>query len=446
MLNFLYETFRLGLKNLRLHKLRSLLTALGIIIGVLAVIVMVAIGEGAKQSAMEQLQQLGARNILVRSIPPPESNETSSKTQRVLDYGLKRADLARLETLPDYEKIVPLRDTGQKVVRGDLRANANAIGTTPDVFDVINLRLARGHFFDRVQYDRSEAVCVIGYKAAQQLFPYEDPLFQLIRVGTPGRGGTAMLTIIGVLEPTGLRAGSEGAAMMQRDLDLDVYFPLTLAHDVFGDTIVRQQAGTMERKQIELSEVWLKVRSIDDVERVAATAENLVGIQQKGGPTDLTNSPRLDVEVKAPIQILRAAEHQQRTFNFIMVGIAAFALIVGGIGIMNIMLVSVTERTREIGIRRALGAKQRHIILQFLIETTVISLTGGLIGITLGGGFAKALPWVVRHLSDQDYPTAIAAWSVVGSFVVSGLIGICFGLYPAFMAARMNPIEALRHE
>src|SRR5947207_1566225 len=171
-------------------------------------------------------------------------------------------------------------------------------------------------------------------------------------------------------------------------------------------------------------------------------AENLAGIQQKGGPSDLTNSPRLDVEVKAPIQILRAAEHQQRTFNFIMVGIAAFALVVGGIGIMNIMLASVTERTREIGIRRALGAKQRHIILQFLIETTVISVTGGLIGIALGCGLALFLPWAVRYLSGDNYPTAIAPWSVVGSFVTSGLIGISFGLYPAIMAARMNPIEA----
>ena len=156
---------------------------------------------------------------------------------------------------------------------------------------MINLRLARGHFFDRVQYDRSEAVCVIGYKAAQQLFPYEDPLYQLIRVGTPGRGATVMLTIIGVLEPTGLRAGSEGAAMMQRDLDLDVYFPLTLAHDVFGDTIVRQQAGTMERKQIELSEVWLKVNSIDDLN--AALSSNGVGLTasfKSDGSINLTST------------------------------------------------------------------------------------------------------------------------------------------------------------
>src|SRR4051812_49601005 len=155
---------------------------------------------------------------------------------------------------------------------------------------------------------------------------------------------------------------------------------------------------------------------------------------------------KVDYEVKAPIQILRNAERVNRMFNFIMVGIACFALIVGGIGIMNIMLATVTERTREIGIRRALGAKQRHITLQFLIETTVISLAGGLIGIAAGIGVAKALPAIIDLFSEQHYPTSVTSWSVIGSFVISGMIGIGFGLYPAMMAAKMNPIEALRHE
>jgi putative ABC transport system permease protein len=155
---------------------------------------------------------------------------------------------------------------------------------------------------------------------------------------------------------------------------------------------------------------------------------------------------KIDYEVKAPIQILRNAERLNRMFNFIMVGIASFSLIVGGIGIMNIMLATVTERTKEIGIRRALGAKRKHITLQFLIETTVISLSGGLIGITLGTAVAKGLPWIVERFSGGSYATSITTWSVAGSFIVSGLIGIGFGLYPAVIAARMNPIEALRHE
>ena len=437
MFTFLIETFILGLKNLRLHKLRSLLTALGIIIGVFAVIIMVAIGEGTKQAALEQLKQLGATNILVRSVKPPESNDASSRSQRVLRYGLTRGDFARLEGLPGLKKVVRVRDTEQKIARGSVLApNASAIGTEPALFEMINLRNERGQFFSQLQYDRAEAVCVLGATAAKQLFPYQDPIGETVQVGTR-QFSSVVLTVIGVLEPTGLRAGTEGASIMRLDPDQGVYFPYTLAKGVFGDSIMRQQAGTFERKNIELTEIWLQTHSTDTVERLASVAENLVRVG---------HGDKVDFEVKAPIQILRNAQRTARMFNFILGTIASFALIVGGIGIMNIMLATVTERTKEIGIRRALGAKRRHITLQFLVETTVISLSGGLIGILLGVGGAKVLPWIVLKLSNQVYPTSIADWSVIGSFVVSGMIGIGFGLYPAIMAARMNPIEALRHE
>ena len=435
MLAFFIESFLLGLRNLRLHKMRSLLTALGIIIGVAAVIIMVAFGEGTKNAALEQIQQLGAKNILVRSAMPPESDQATGKTQRVLEYGLLRSDLAKLQTIPDLKYIVPLRDTEQKVTYGGMRAAAQAIGTSPDIFSVINLRLARGRAFNKVDYETQATVCVIGSRVADTLFRFGDPMGQKIQVGTGGMS-VVMLTVVGVLEPTGLRAGSEGASMMQRDLDQDVYFPLTLAQSAFGDTIVRRDAGAMVRKTIQLSEIWLQSNDMKDVEAEASLAENVV----------LNGRQKIDVQIKAPIQLLRAAEQQKRVLNFILLVIASFALVVGGIGIMNIMLASVTERTREIGIRRALGAKQKHIRLQFLIETTVISLTGGAIGVALGAGGATLLPWLVRFFSNQVYRTDITTWSVVGSFLVSGAIGIGFGMYPAIMAAKMNPIEALRHE
>jgi putative ABC transport system permease protein len=437
MFNFLIETFLLGLKNLRLHKLRSLLTALGIIIGVAAVIIMVAIGEGSKQQALEQLKQLGAENILVRSKKPPESSDSSSKQQRILDYGLERTDLVRLKELPGVKKVVALRDTEQRVIRGPLQLpQGTAIGTEPEFFDIINLRADRGHFFDKLQYDRADAVCVLGAFAAKHLFPHEEPLGQTIQLGTKAFG-SVMVTIVGVLEPTGLRAGSDAASIVHLDPDQGAYIPLTLARAIWHDTVLKRQAGTFERKEIELSEIWLQAGKTEDVERLASIAQNII---------ESSHGDRGDFEIKAPIQILRAAEQTQRMFNFIMVGIASFALLVGGIGIMNIMLASVTERTKEIGIRRALGAKRRHITLQFLIETTVISLTGGVIGILLGAGVARAIPWLALKFSSQSYPTSIAQWSVIGSFMVSGLIGIGFGMYPAIMAARMNPIEALRHE
>ncbi len=438
MLNFLLETIRLGINNLRLHKLRSLLTMSGIIIGIGSVIVMVAIGEGGKQAALEQIQQLGARNIVIRSIRPPESTMATGRTQRVLEYGIKRTDLDRLRTLPGIEKIVPLKDTEQPVIVGDQRApQANAIGTTEDVFPVVNLRLARGELFTALHVERGETVAVIGSTVARQLFPFEDPLGKTVQIGTVG-SATVLVTVIGVLEPVGLRAGTEGAAMLERDLDMDVYFPITVAQAVFKDTIMRRQAGTFERKQIELSEIWIQAGRIEDVEMISSQIENVLRA---------THLNLADITVKAPIQILRNAERLAKTFLLVMVTIALMALIVGGIGIMNIMLATVTERTREIGIRRALGAKQRHITLQFLVETTVVSLVGGLIGIFSGVSLAYALPFLVRSLGGGDqYNTAITMWSVIVSFGVSVIVGMVFGLYPAITAAKMNPIDALRHE
>ncbi len=436
MFTFLFETFFLGLKNLSLHKLRSLLTALGIIIGVLAVIVMVAIGEGTKRAALEQLAQLGARNILLRSMPPPQSSQASQRTSRMLDYGLKRIDLERVKLLPHLVNVIPIRNTEQKITHGDIQAGKNAIATVPEAVDVIHLPMNRGRFFTRLDYDNNAPVCVLGASIAEQLFPYQDPLGEQVTVGVAGRSAL-LLTVIGVLDPTGLRVGSEGASMVQLDPDKCAYFPMSTASQQFGDTIFNVQAGSREIKNIELSEIWLQADSIENVERVAAEAEHII---------KSSHGDNVDYEVKAPIQILRAAEQQQRMFNFILVGIASFSLVVGGIGIMNIMLATVTERTKEIGIRRALGAKRRHITLQFLIETTLISITGGLLGISLGMGVAIALPIVVHYLGGADYPTAITTWSVVGSFLISGAIGIGFGLYPAVIAARMNPIEALRHE
>jgi len=436
MFSFLFQVFIVSLSSLRLHKLRTLLTALGIIFGVAAVIIMVAIGEGAKTQAREQMEKLGATNVLLRSIKPPESGESSGRSQRVLTFGLKRTDLARMQTLAGVRKIVPMRDCEQQVPNNGVRLNANAIGTTADAFEVINLRLARGELFTPLHEERESHVCVLGAQVAADMFPSSDPLGQLLQVGSASTG-VAMLRVIGVLEPTGLRVDADKGSIIQRDVDRDIYFPLSVAQDAFGDVVMRRQAGSMERKEIELSEIWLQTHRIEDVEAIASAAGNLLSINGR---------VRADVEVKAPIQILRAAEAQQKTYNFIMVGIASFSLVVGGIGIMNIMLATVTERTREIGIRRALGAKRRHITLQFLIETTLMSIGGGLIGIVLGISIAELLPIVVQLSGGGKYPTDITTWSVAGSFVVSAAVGIGFGLYPAVMAARMNPIEALRHE
>ena len=394
---------------------------------------MVSIGEGSKQAAMKQLQQLGAKNILIRSVPPAETNQATGTVSRILDYGIRRADVDRLRTLPHLAELVPMRNTEQKVTFGGTRANATAVGTVPEVFDVVNLPLSRGRYFSQIDFEEGSRVCVIGASVAQQLFQSVDPIGQELQIGTSGRP-TVICTVVGVLEPTGLRG--QGQEMVGRDLDEDLYFPLNVAQDTFGDMIIKMQPGSMERKNIELTDIWLRVDDIDEVEKSANNAQYMLSQSHE----------RVDYTVKAPIQILRAAEAQQRTWNFLLITIASLSLLVGGIGIMNIMLATVTERTREVGIRRALGAKRRHIVLQFLIETTVITLAGGLLGVGLGVGVSMALPWAMSLISSNSYPTKVTAWSVLGSFIISGGIGIGFGLYPAYTAAAMNPIEALRHE
>ena len=434
MLFFLLENLRLGWRNLLLHKLRSLLTALGIIFGVAAVIIMVAIGQGAKEQAREQMNKLGATNILVRSVMPPASTDASASQQRMVEFGITRGDYERLKMLRGVTQIVPLRDVGRPVIKGDVRADARAIGTEPALFDVINLEPARGSVLTQLHEDNGEPVCVLGAKAADQMFPNEDPIGQTVQIGKSGQGAI-ILRVVGVLLPTGLRGGSEGQGILLRDIDQDVYFPMSVARVSFGDMIFEEKPGSLEITKVELTEVWMQTDAIERVEDLAGRMENALGLPA-----------RQDAQVKAPLQILRNAERLNAIFNFIMVGIASFSLIVGGIGIMNIMLATVTERTKEIGIRRALGAKRKHITLQFLIETTTISLTGGLLGIAIGFGIAVLLPAIVQSYNGERYPTAVTPASVIASFVVSGLIGVGFGLYPAIKAARMSPIDALRHE
>ena len=224
-----------------------------------------------------------------------------------------------------------------------------------------------------------------------------------------------------------------GSSLTGRDLNRDLYFPLTTSALFFSDTIVRRTGSTYERKQIELSEVYIRVDVAEHVEAVAAALGRML---------ELRHTDTQDFSVIVPRELLNQADATQRTFNLIMGGIASLSLLVGGIGIMNISLASVTERTREIGVRRALGARRQHIILQFLIETTTLSVAGGLIGVL--GGIVVSLS--VEWLSKGSFPTSITLWSVVLSFCISAGVGIIFGLYPAIVAAHKDPIQALRHD
>ena len=441
-MTFLLETIRLGLNNLRLHVLRSFLTALGIILGVAAVIAMVSIGEGSKQSALAQIEQLGARNIILRSQRPPQSNEAQGgqQTSFVLKYGITREDLAVIEAnFEAVEAIVPVKEVGGQVLRADRRQTSQAYGTTPGLKQLANLTVARGRYLTEVDVEDRSTVAVIGSEVAKELFPFDDPLGNFLRIDDKS------FEVVGVLGPVGLSGGA-GAALIGRDINLDVHLPITTARSIFNDIVVRRESGSFSGREVQISEVYLASKSREQVVSDAERLRRLIEVRHPG----LT-----DVQIIVPFELLEQARKTALTWSLVLASIAGISLLVGGIGIMNIMLATVTERTREIGIRRAIGATRKHITAQFLVETGVLSAIGGLLGVGLGIGLSEGLEPLIELIraiapnlvgEDVNLTTQLTGWSIAVSFAVATATGLIFGLYPAMKAARQDPIVALRHD
>jgi putative ABC transport system permease protein len=440
---FLLEILRLGLRNLRLHKLRSTLTSLGIILGVAAVIVVVAVGEGNKIGALREVSALGATNIIVRSSKPPEAANSGQARTFFVAYGLLRQDLRRLSTaLPDATAIVPLKAVGSDVSYENQRITSQVFGTTPDLLDVARLRLEpRSRYLSAEDLSASAPVCVIGSEVAKQFFRFRDPIGATIKVDN------TVFRVIGVLEPVGL-AGGRGSALVGRDLNKDIHIPITTAETQFGDMVMRRQSGSFSGEQIEVSEIYVVASETDEV---VPLADRVRRVTESGHPG------LSDVQLIVPWELLENAKRQMMVWNVMLVVVAAISLLVGGIGIMNIMLASVTERTREIGIRRALGATRRHIVLQFLVETGALSMLGGVIGILLGVGISWGLKPLVEVIVRLPFlagafdgrltlEPSVTIWSIAVSFIVAAGVGLVFGIYPAIIASRKDPIEALRHD
>ncbi|MCL4209437.1 MAG: ABC transporter permease [Phycisphaeraceae bacterium] len=443
-MTFLLEIIRLGLSNLRLHKLRSLLTSLGIILGVAAVILMVSIGEGNKQAALRSIQALGASNIIVRSAKPAQSNTfASGQMSMVVKYGLSFADFRRIEhNFPDAEAIVPLKAVASEVSYSSQRDVSQVFGTTPQLIGVTNLRLEPGSRYLTDEDMASRApVAVIGSEIAKKLFRLDEP------IGAEFRIDDRVFRVVGVLRPVGL-AGGSGSALVGRDLNRDVHIPLTTAEALFGNILFRRTAGQFTGEEIELSEVYVTAPSTDEVTNLASRVERVVRVE---------HPDMADVQMIVPWELIENAKKTQLVWDIVLIAVAAISLLVGGIGIMNIMLASVTERTREIGIRRALGATRRHITAQFLVETGTLSTLGGLLGIVLGVsvsvGLERVLPAVLKlpivaRFVNAEFKleTQVTGWSIIASFIVAASIGLIFGLYPAIVASRKDPIVALRHD
>jgi putative ABC transport system permease protein len=423
----IWRGLKLGMKSLLLHKLRSGLTVLGIVFGVAAVISMLAIAEGTSRDAQEQIGALGAKNIIIRSVKPSDEAiaSTSGRPPRILNYGLKYADYDRmLETIPTIHKILPIREIRKQIRRGPYSIEGRVVGTTHEYAEFNLLQVEKGRFLTAADNEAYQNYAVLAAETAEKLFPYEDPRGQSVKLGTD------YYTVVGV---TARRASSAGigGSLAAQDFNKDVYIPLNTCKLRFGERIVDNRSGSSQAEETQLTQITLQVNTIDDV---LPTVPLVQASYEK-------YHAKKDVEMTVPYDLLLSARRQARQFAIILGTIAAISLLVGGIGIMNIMLATVTERTREIGIRRALGAKQRDITQQFLIETVVLSGVGGLLGVAVG--FIIPL-LIVFFIKDQK--AIVTTYSVLLSFGISVAIGILFGIYPARRAAMMDPIEALRHE
>lgn len=361
------RTVQLSIKSLWLHPLRSLLTVLGILIGVASVIWLLAISKGIGDEARKQIESLGADTIMVRSIkPPPEK----LSTQGITPYGVTREDFDMLvRTIPTITSAIPIRELRRQFQYETRVIDGRLVGCTPEYADVNKLKVARGHFISEAEGFNRDTSCVLAYKVAERLFPVQDPLGK--RVYMPE--STDFYTVVGVLEPKNASA-AVGGSLSAQDFSADIYIPIRTLQQRMGDMIRRQTGTSFEYEVMELNQVTLRVKNVSDVKRTATLIQDALSSHEK----------MEDIAVVVPLELLEQARTTQAMFMVFMGMIAAISLLVGGIGIMNIMLATVTERTREIGVRRALGAKRADIVRQFLVETSVLSVVGGVSGILIG--------------------------------------------------------------
>jgi putative ABC transport system permease protein len=327
--------------------------------------------------------------------------------------------------LAGVERVVPLRIIRESVRFGPHSTSAQVIGTHPVYQEVSKLEMMRGRFLSMTDEIHMNNVCVLSLSLAQKLFPYEDPMSEEVRVGAD------YYKIVGIArEQTSAEKRPQSGNMEGQPLDTAMFIPLATARSRFGETIVRRSAGSFEAEKVQLHQVTIQFKDVGDVEVAVPQIESMLRRFHK----------KKDYEMIVPLQLLRQAEATKRMFNIVLGAIAAISLLVGGIGIMNIMLATVTERTREIGVRRALGARRKDIIHQFLIESTVLSVGGGLIGVVLG----ILIPIGVSYLTNLT--TIITPTALILAFGISAGIGVLFGLYPASRAASLDPIVALRRD
>lgn len=408
------ENVHVAILGLIDHKFRSFLTILGIIFGTASVIAMVAIGEGAKKQAIAKYQDLGVSNIIVRDkdLTDKELEEMRLKFSK----GLNFEDAAAIrEIVPGVLQVAPQSETKLDAKSGDRSSKATVIGITPEILGVLNYTTEKGEFITEDQYNRQLKVSVLGATIARELFGYENPVGKNVKLGDQ------WFEVVGVMEPKALFTETVGE-LASRDLNNDIYIPLS----TFIKRIPKENPLSSDIKQLTV-----KLNDAQDLVSSAAVIRGLV---------DRHHFNNADYSIIVPYELMKQEERESRIYNILLASIAAISLIVGGIGIMNIMLASILERTREIGIRRAIGGRKADIMGQFITEAVVLSIAGGIIGVILGVLLSLTISWTT------EITTSITAYSIVIAFGFSVMVGITFGYLPAKRAANLKPIESIRHE
>ncbi len=402
-------------RSLLRHKLRAALSVLGVICGVMAVLAMLSIGEGAREEIIRQIEQLGTKNIYIKAVPLAESQER--KALERLSRGLSIYDAERIingcKTVKDaaYLKEISASITGMS--REILPQIAACSSNYAQILNLIYI----GRFITDDDVRQKNAVCVIGDHVAKNLG-------QSGKIGGDIRIENNLLKIVGILKRYDITT-SKSSPVAVRNFNDMVFVPSGM------ERALNRITFKTKSKVNELTEIIVRMQKTEQVIKEAKVIQRIMEVSHGGAE---------DYQVIIPLSLLRQSQQTQRTFNIVLGSIAGISLLVGGIGIMNIMLATVTERTREIGIRRAVGAKQRHIIVQFLAESVMLTFSGGIIGIAAGIGGV----WLITALA--GWKTAVTALSVILPLLMSIFVGIFFGLYPAYTASRIDPIAALRYE
>jgi len=414
----------LGIENLLLHKLRSFLTMLGVVFGVGSVVAMLSVGEGASKDALDQIQKIGSNNIIITSVKSTEEENTSNTSSSFLSvYGLKYADNERIKAIFSTVKaVVPVKSINKSGTLGSNTMDLRVVGTTPDWFRLVKRDIVAGRVLVEEDSKSKAQALVLTEYGARKLLATKSTIGQDVTIASTN------FKVVGIVKSSD--SGTLSGGVQLPDQEVDAYIPIEVAKFYFGDISIKQSSGSSERKNVELQQIIVEV---DDMNHVAATSSGIETMLKKF-------HTKTDYSMSVPLALLKQAEATKRTFNIVLGSIACISLLVGGIGIMNIMLASVTERTREIGIRRAIGAKRKQIIVQFLIETVVLSTVGGVVGLCMG----VFIPILITLFAGMK--TVITAFSIILPLFISVAIGIVFGLYPAARAAEVDPIIALRHE